>query len=136
MYQLIHPALAKADGLHGLARAHPMPEPPLAPKPLAAEIRLAWPSDAAALVRLAQLDSALAAAAELPGRAATGDVLVAIVDDEPVAALSVADGLLVSDPFRRTDALIAQLHLRRQQLAQAERPHGLGRLGMLRLRHS
>jgi hypothetical protein len=136
MFQLIHPALAKADGLHGLARAHPAPEPSLTPAAPAVEIRLAWAFDVPALVRLAQLDSALAAAAELPGRAATGDVLVAIVDDEPVAALSVTDGLLVSDPFHRTDSVIALLHLRRQQLAQAERRHGLARLGMLRPRHS
>ena len=128
---LIHPALAKSDGLHGLRRANPTPT-----ETSPVEIRLAWPSDAPALVRLAQLDSALAAAAELPGRAAAGDVLVAIVDDEPVAALSVADGLLVSDPFHRTDSLIALLHLRRQQLMHAERRLRRGRLGMLRLRHT
>jgi S-(hydroxymethyl)glutathione dehydrogenase/alcohol dehydrogenase len=75
-------------------------------------------------------------AAELPGLAATGDVLVAFADGELVAALALADGLLVSDPFRRTDRVIALLHLRRRQLAQAERPRVLARLGMLRARHS
>jgi hypothetical protein len=138
MFRLIHPALAQADGLHAVMRAHPVPEPsePATRSEPAVEIRLAWASDGPALVRLAQLDSALVAAAELPGLAATGDVLVAFADHHLVAALSLADGLLASDPFRRTDRVIALLHLRRRQLAQAERRHGLARLGMLRARHS
>jgi hypothetical protein len=90
------------------------------------------PSDVPGLVQLARLDSAPAAVGELPGRARGGDVLVATVDGALVAALSIPDGLLVSDPFRRTDGLLALLQLRRRQLGRAERRH---RLPMPRARH-
>jgi hypothetical protein len=125
---LLHPALAKAHAVHAFDRADPQLDENV-------EIRLAWASDAPGLVKLAQLDSALAAAAELPARAAAGDVLVATVEGKLVAALSIRDGLLVSDPFRRTGTLLALLELRRRQLGRAERRHRLS-LPMLRPRHS
>jgi hypothetical protein len=123
---LHHPALAKAQALRA-PRERRGDEPPV-------ELRLGWASDAPALARLAQVDSAPAAAAELPDRARDGDVLIATVDGRLVAALSLVDGLLVSDPFERTDRAIALLHLRRRELARAERRRP--RLAMLRPRHS
>jgi hypothetical protein len=121
---LLHPALARARALDAIDS---VPDATV-------EVRLAARADAPALVRLAQLDSALAAAAELPGRAAAGDVLVASSDGAIVAALTLSDGLLVSDPFHRTTDLVALLHARRHRLAHAERRRG--RLGVLRPRHS
>ncbi len=57
-------------------------------------IRLATPDDESALTRLAALDSAEAA----PG----GRVLLAEVDGELHAALSLEDGSAIADPFRPT----------------------------------
>lgn len=118
---LLHPALAQFRGLTAIQR-----------EPAQIDIRLAGRDDGPALIRLAQLDSALAAAAELPGLAARHDVLIAEHDHEVVAALSLRDGLLVSDPFHRTDGLIRLLQERRRQLAAASPKH---RLGVLRPRH-
>jgi hypothetical protein len=130
MFKLPHPALAQFDGLQSL-RA--MPHEP-APDAGRVDIHLATKADAPALVRLAQLDSAPAAAAELAGRAGVGEVLVATTSQGIAAALSITDGLLVSDPRRRTDELLRLLHARRREIARAERPRRL--LGVLRLRHS
>jgi hypothetical protein len=110
MFPIPHPAFAKAYGLDAL----PEPTPPV-------RIRLASVHDTAALIRLAQLDSALAAAAELPTRAAEADVIVAETDGELVAALSLRDGLLVADPLRRSRDLVALLQQRRRQVAKGER---------------
>ena len=76
-------------------------------------IRRAGPHDAPALHRLAALDSAA------PLR---GEVLVAEVDGEPRAALSLTDGACVADPFRPTAALVALLTLRREQMCAGEPP--------------
>ncbi len=70
-------------------------------------IRRAGPCDAGALARLAALDSS---------HAPVGDVLVAEVGDELRAALSLASGEVVADPFRRTAALVSMLQLRAEQL--------------------
>jgi hypothetical protein len=63
-------------------------------------IRLARDDDAAALARLAALDSA---------RPLTGEVLVAELDGELVAALAARSGRTVADPFRPTAALVRAL---------------------------
>src|SRR3954447_19794223 len=62
--------------------------------------RTARPQDAHNLVRLAALDSA----APL-----TGDVLLAEARGRPVAALSLADGRAVADPFERSAPAVAAL---------------------------
>lgn len=67
------------------------------------EIRPARPDDAVALHALAAIDSALPL---------QGDVLVAVVDSEAVAALSLDDGRVIADPFRRTADTVALLKLR------------------------
>jgi hypothetical protein len=63
-------------------------------------LRLARPDDTAAVDRLARLDSSLPTAAPH---------LLALRDGELVAALSLATGEMVADPFRRTLELQALL---------------------------
>jgi hypothetical protein len=72
-------------------------------------IRLALPADAAALARLAELDSAP------PPRPVP--MLVAEVDGELRAALPLDGERATADPFRPTAALVAILAERARQLA-------------------
>ena len=130
MFKLPHPALAQLDGLRAMRQPVREPAPDAGP----VEVHLATAADAPGLVRLAQLDSSPAAAAELAGRATEGEVLVARTRHGIAAALSIRDGLLVSDPRHRTDELVRLLHVRRHQIARAERPRRL--LRALRPRHS
>jgi hypothetical protein len=70
-------------------------------------IRPATAADAGALIRLSALDSR-----PVPH----GDVLLAIVDGEPVAAVEVQTGAVVADPFMPTADLVDPLHLRASRL--------------------
>jgi hypothetical protein len=45
-----------------------------------------------------------------------GDWLVADLDGEPVAAVSIEDGTTLYDPFRPTSQLLSLLELRRKQV--------------------
>lgn len=70
-------------------------------------IRAAGARDATTLRELEQLD----------GRALTdGTRLVAELDGVPVAAIAVADGTVVADPFERTAAVVDLLRVRARQL--------------------
>jgi hypothetical protein len=71
-------------------------------------IRHAVPSDRKALAYLAEVDSK---------RLLRGDVLLAEVEGEPHAALSLDEGTVVADPFRPTAALVSLLAVRAHQLA-------------------
>lgn len=71
-------------------------------------IRRTTPDDAAALLRLAALDDA---------RALRGDALVAEVGGEIRAAVCLAEGRAIADPFRPTAELVELLKLRAAQLA-------------------
>jgi len=71
-------------------------------------IRMAMPADAAALNRLAQLDSA-----PPPEPVRT---LVAEVGDELRVALSLDGGPAIANPFQRTAELVAILRARARQL--------------------
>lgn len=83
-------------------------------------IRAARPGDEAALRRLAQLDGVIG---ELP----LPRLLVAEVEEEILAALPLAGGRGVSDPFRPTAPLLAMLELRAGQLRDELAPRrGLG----------
>ena len=82
-------------------------------------IRTAYPDDRAALARLATLD-----ARPLPAE----PLLVAEVDGELWAALGLADGVAVADPFRPSGALVGLLHARRLQLAEPARKARLARM--------
>lgn len=70
-------------------------------------LRFGFPDDADPLAQLAQLDSA--EALEAP-------ILLAEVSGELCAALSLADGRVVSDPFRPTAGVIKLLREREHQL--------------------
>jgi hypothetical protein len=76
-------------------------------------IRIAVSADGEALGRLAQLDSA-ATPAPMP-------LVVAEVDGELRAALSLDGGPAIADPFRRTAELVAVLTEWRRQLAPPRR---------------
>lgn len=76
-------------------------------------IRFATPFDAADIATLAELDSS---------RAPRGDVLVAYVDGDLWAALSLDDGHAVADPLRPSAEAVEVLHQRRRQLRRNRRP--------------
>jgi hypothetical protein len=83
-----------------------------------------------AVRRLAELDDA-------PGL--EGSALLALVDGQPVAALSLEDGRVVADPFRFTTGPVSLLRLRADQLSSASTGRRLGATLRLRLagaRHS
>ena len=81
-------------------------------------IRQARHADAAALERLASLDSS---------RAPRGDVLLAEVGDELWAAFSLEDGHHVADPLRPSADAVLMLAQRGRQLHRDERRRGYGR---------
>ena len=98
--QLLHPALTRNHGLTAVVHDR---------RGADIEIRLAAPADARALDRLTELDSR-------PAGALHGDVLLAEVDGDPIAALSLEDDLLVAHPFHHTKPVAALLNLRARQL--------------------
>ena len=71
-------------------------------------VRRAFPDDCNALERLAELDGV-----HLP----LGAMLLAEVDDELRAALCLADGTVLADPFYRTAELVELLRERAAQLS-------------------
>jgi hypothetical protein len=83
-------------------------------------VRLMRPEDRPALVRLAALDSAAAG---------FGAYLVAEVEGELWAAVPLAGGGVLADPFRPTADLVELLQVRAGQMRWSERgPRALGRL--------
>ena len=85
---------------------------PQAEEPIA--IRRATDMDRAALERLAALDSA---------KAPSGEVLIALSGDEPQAAIEIATGAAIADPFRATAHLIELLSTRAARLRHEPRSH-------------
>ena len=79
-------------------------------------IRYATTADRFAVRRLAVLDSA---------SPPTGEVLLAEMDDELWAALSIDDGTAIADPFRPSGDLVELLRFRADRLRQPERAHGM-----------
>ena len=73
-------------------------------------IRVALGSDAAAIRRLAELDSAPVPA---------GDLLVAESDGALVAAHAPVTGATIADPFRHTAQVVELLHLRGSMMRAA-----------------
>jgi hypothetical protein len=76
------------------------PEAPVALRPVRDD-------DHGAVARLAALDSR---------PAPTGEVLLALVDDRPVAALSLEDGSVVADPFAPSAGAVELLQVRAERL--------------------
>ena len=87
-------------------------------------IRTADAGDVLALINLSDLDSQ-----PVP----SGSVLVAEVEGEIRAALSVESGRFIADPFVSTANLRALLRLRADQLQSSSRRRG-GLLGLLAMR--
>lgn len=87
------------------------------------ELRFAGVEDGDAVTRLAALDER----GELHGR-----VLLALLDGDAVAALSLEDGRVVANPFVAAADAVAMLRLRADQLAG--RPRGQRRRRWVRLR--
>ena len=81
-------------------------------------IRQARHADAAALERLASLDSS---------RAPRGDVLLAEVGDELWAAFSLEDGHHIADPMRPSADAVLMLAQRGRQLRRDDRRRVHGR---------
>ena len=76
-------------------------------------IRLAGPDDAHAVATLAALDST---------RVPTAPLLIGLVDDEPWAVLSLADGTLAADPFRRSAEVLSLICERARLLGYVSEP--------------
>jgi hypothetical protein len=76
-------------------------------------LRRAAPQDGAALVRLAELDSA---------PQPVGEMLLAEVDEQIAAAVPLDGGRAIADPFRPTAELVELLRLRARLLAGGEAP--------------
>lgn len=73
-------------------------------------VRLARPEDEAAIRRIASLDGK---------KAPAGRLLVAEADGEVIAALPIAGGDAVADPFQWTSDVVALMEMRAEQLAIA-----------------
>ena len=103
--------MTKPSWLHRLFATQSLPQ---STRPLgtALRLRLATPDDAKTLRRLAALDS---------NRPPRGLVLLAEVDGQPWAAVSVDDQHLVADPFRPTGELEWTLIERARELRRKER---------------
>ena len=72
-------------------------------------LRVAQTDEAPVVRRLAALDDA---------RPLAGDVLLALVDGEAVAAVSLDDGRVVANPFLHTADTVRLLSLRATQLSE------------------
>ena len=119
MLPQLHIALAraKADDLGRAADAHRLTHRRAQPsRTVAADrsvtLRFASPANQGPLARLAELDSSTPPAQP---------VLLAEVDGQLRAALAVADGTVVADPFHPTTDLIDLLRSRARQLDAAPR---------------
>jgi hypothetical protein len=90
------------------------------------KIRIATEDDARSLHRLAELDSQRPLGEDR--------ILVGEIDGAPAAALSLATGRAIADPFKPTAHLVATLRTRASGLVAAERTPSLrDRLRPLRL---
>jgi hypothetical protein len=78
-------------------------------------VRRSVAADRSELARLAALDSA---------RPPTGPALVAEADSRMLAALPLASGRPIADPFEPTAAIVALLELRAEQIAAAPERRG------------
>ncbi len=79
-------------------------------------LRICGPADGPAVLAVAERDSAPAPA---------GRVLAAEIDGELIAAIAIASGRVVADPFVPTADAIELLRRRADQIRRAERRRGL-----------
>ena len=87
------------------------------------QIRVARPDDEPTLLRLAALDSA---------PAPRGDVLVALIDGDILAALALHSGRAIADPFRHTADLVELLRTRAHLMGDRGSAYGRKRLSLRR----
>jgi hypothetical protein len=80
-------------------------------------IRLATPDDEAALLWLAEIDS--------QDPLSAGPVLLGEIGGKPQAALSLADGRAIANPFLATGQLLAHVRMRAAALGALERTPSL-----------
>jgi hypothetical protein len=104
--------LRRAAARDARRRAASTPPPSADPIDVPFTIRRAWPDDAAALRRLAELDA---------GAVPAAPALLALAGGELHAAVSLRDGAAISDPFRPSVAALELLRIRAGQLT-ATRP--------------
>jgi len=98
---------------HRLPDQHPLPSERVDVLEKAVTLRLAVAiQDDEVIGRLAALDDSVIPAAP---------VLLAVVDGQPLAALSLTDGRAISDPFHRTAHLVDLLRARARQLTRTGR---------------
>lgn len=88
-----------------------------------ASIRLARPGDSASVGRLVSLDAGTAEGVRVAGLVDSAEqpgILIAESDGSPVAALDLGEdggaGRAYGDPFRRSDAAVAELRARARRL--------------------
>src|SRR5689334_14990282 len=112
--------LRRAAARDARRREATAPAPGTDPIDVSFTIRRAWPADARALARLAELDSAI-----LP----TAPLLLALAGDELRAAVSLQDGTTISDPFRPSTSALELLRIRASQLRAARPAPVTGRVG-------
>ena len=87
-------------------------------------IRRATDDDARALDRLARLDSQ---------RLPAGPHLIALADEQPIAAVSLSSGRWVANPFAVSDPIVELLRERAGHMTGRELPRrGVPALGLLR----
>jgi hypothetical protein len=82
-------------------------------------LRVAHDDEADVVREIADLDNA---------RTLSGEILLALVDGQPVAARSLGDGRVVANPFVRTADAVALLDVRASQLAVRRERRRLGRI--------
>ncbi len=117
LYPKLPPAQAEAAGLRRRAISRILKRNRANPKNGGAgeatlTLRLGSPADENQLIRLAALDSATTP---------TEPVLLAEIDGRLLAALGIADGTAVADPFHLTADLVELLRTRARQLTAAAR---------------
>jgi hypothetical protein len=108
MFHLTSTHTARKIELDGFER--PVVEPQQLPDPVL--VRRATTADQGRIAVLARLDDK---------RLPQGPFLVAELDGEAVAAMSLMSGTIVADPFRRTGDAADMLRLRAAQLAEQAR---------------
>jgi hypothetical protein len=91
--------------------------------PGAIELRLAREDESGVLHRLAQLDDA---------PEVDGEALVALIDGEAIAALSLSDRRIVADPFVRTEHAVTLLRIQADHLFGRRERRRLRRIPRLR----
>jgi hypothetical protein len=105
--------LRRAADSRRLAKLASDPEPGAETQQGAVLLHFARPDDSGLVTRLAELDDATPL---------EGEILIAFVAGEAVAALSLTEGRVVANPFVLTADAVALLRLREQHLRR-ERGH-------------